>query len=885
MARIDAKCPSLEELDAIASGSSCDDVIREHARHCSDCARELQRLESNAEFLNHYAPGDAGGETTDAPPSIEGYEILREAHRGGQGVVYEAMQLSTNRRVAIKALTPGAFATSAARQRFLREIEIAARLDHPNLVVVHDGGVDATQRPYVVMGWIDGSPIDEHVLREGFDTGRVVSMLVPVCIALGRAHACRIVHRDIKPANILIDSGGRAHVVDFGLARAAGPSSSDVTTEGSFLGTLAYASPEHVSGRPDSIDARSDVYALGVVLYELLCSAPPYPVRGRLDEAIRSIVHTEPRRLRSAAPPERARKLDADLESIVFKALEKSPRARYADASALGADLTCWLQDRPVAARRVSTTQRLSKAARRNPGWAAAIAIALVSILMLANYLWTASAERDRAERRGDAANILAGLATVEDQDQALKIISVALGLDPDSWQAYLERATRLAPHLLRAAEAEAQQVARSGEHGAEALSNAIRTRFGDFERAVELAGEADDKARILIAAGDAIRHQLAQGPSGLERDAWWIEQMDAYYTRAGLWSDDLQVQLLPLRARSADPHAQVEAAREITHLEQNPRLGALPSFWQIQTQVYLGGPYHSFPIEHRARNLEKALAAADRWAVAQEPGNGYAWYMLGHTYVQSGRWYDAMPALERAITLLRESDFDPAHADNWLAPALADLGTSNAHAGDFEHAFALLSEALDLSGPDAAAAASGNDGRSPIIAVQWAEAAHLAGDRDEARRLLALARDIVRDENALGIPSRVIPTAWALLTFADPALRDPRGALQIITRMRAGGHMTDEPAAIHVEMLARFRTDNPRKVRRLAGELVPAARDDAYALGILALLDSATWNHGRAASSYARARERAASLDDARLARFLDDVASEIGADEETTG
>ena len=269
------------------------------------------------------------GETPDAPATpalppdaVAGYEIRDEIHRGGQGVVFEAYQRATKRTVALKVLLHGAFATDRQRRRFEREIEMVAGLQHPSIVTIYDSGVMSSDRPYFAMEYIDGVPLDRHVearREEAFAAGHqraggpgasersfvlhdVLRLFLKVCDAIAYAHQHGVIHRDLKPSNILIDGQGEPHIVDFGLAKTAevdateGPPS--VTLAGEFMGTLAYASPEQIKGSPP-LDVRSDVYSLGMILYELLTSRFPYRVSGPLADVFAQITGAEPE------PPQR----------------------------------------------------------------------------------------------------------------------------------------------------------------------------------------------------------------------------------------------------------------------------------------------------------------------------------------------------------------------------------------------------------------------------------------------------------------------------------------------------------------------------------------------------------------------------------------------------
>ena len=206
-----------------------------------------------------------------SPDIIPGYRILKELHRGGQGVVYQALQESTKRKVALKVMLEGPFAGAASKRRFEREIELVGSLDHPGIVPIFDSGV-AHGRFYYAMRYVRGESLSQYVHGRALSVDDTLGLFVKVCDAVDHAHQRGVIHRDLKPANILVDDDGQPHIVDFGLARIGGPDSERdrsllISVTGQIMGTLAYMSPEQAAGRSDQVDMRSDVYALGVVLY------------------------------------------------------------------------------------------------------------------------------------------------------------------------------------------------------------------------------------------------------------------------------------------------------------------------------------------------------------------------------------------------------------------------------------------------------------------------------------------------------------------------------------------------------------------------------------------------------------------------------------------
>ncbi|MCZ6697779.1 MAG: protein kinase, partial [Planctomycetota bacterium] len=405
-------CPTDRELedflehasDPVPAGGSS--LLSHHIQVCAKCRRRTKSLKEDnallAEIGGVRSPATLPSDTAvavrrPAPDAIEGYEILSEIHRGGQGVVYRAIQKATERTVALKVLLRGAFSSVRQLRRFEREIKLSAGLNHPNIVTVFESGVGGDGNRYLAMQHVEGVPLDVHAgkLRESRgDDGRsclgdLLKTFATICEAVHHAHLQGIVHRDLKPSNILIDAEARPHVLDFGLAKDIDPDAlakaSLATLTGEFVGTLAYASPEQTKGDPNLIDVRTDVYSLGVILYELICGRLPYPVTGAMADVLHAIAESDPE------PPVTAyggshevpatgkrlsRRPDGDLETIVLKALSKEPPRRYQSAEALRRDIEHYLADEPIDAKRDSRFYVLRKRLNRRKG-----TITLVSII------------------------------------------------------------------------------------------------------------------------------------------------------------------------------------------------------------------------------------------------------------------------------------------------------------------------------------------------------------------------------------------------------------------------------------------------------------------------------------------------------------------------
>lgn len=316
------------------------------------------------------------------PDTIGSYRILQKIAEGGMGTVYRAEQASPQRIVALKVIKPG-HATAIHLRRFELEGQVLGRLRHAGIAHIYESGTARTsfgQQPFFAMEFVDGVSLLEFASRRGLDARARLVMLQKVCFAVQHAHEQGIIHRDLKPSNILVTEDGQPKVLDFGIARFASADASltRYTGEGELLGTLEYMSPEQLAGDGSVVDVRSDIYALGVILYELLSGRVPFQVRDKqLPDAIRTIRDEEPTPLSVVQ-----RFAHGDLETIVGKALEKDKTRRYASAGALADDIGRFLSDQPIAARPPSATYQLKKFARRHRGLvlgAAVVTLALVA--------------------------------------------------------------------------------------------------------------------------------------------------------------------------------------------------------------------------------------------------------------------------------------------------------------------------------------------------------------------------------------------------------------------------------------------------------------------------------------------------------------------------
>ena len=419
----------------------------------------LLAYERQGEFLAEPAADASSTIGERVGDTIDRYTLLERLGEGGFGTVYLAEQREPMaRRVALKILKAG-MDTRQVVARFEAERQALARMDHPSVCGVLDGGATASGRPYFVMEHIRGVPLLEYCDAQGLDVPRRLRLFMGVCGAIQHAHQKGIIHRDLKPSNVLVsvhDGGPVPKVIDFGIAKATDPEASVAagpaaahTLHRQMVGTPAYMSPEQAAMSGVDVDTRSDVYALGVLLYELLTGSTPFSNRELLESGFDQMRRTI-REQRPPRPSERVPTLRGDLDWIIMRCLEKDRARRYDTASGLAEDIQRFLTDQPVLAGPPAASYRLRKFVRRNrAGVLAGTAMTTLLLLGLAGTtygLLEANAQRGLASGRAEQLQQVVDfqsrqLRTIEPQAMGAQLRAAVLSASPEADRERLEAA------------------------------------------------------------------------------------------------------------------------------------------------------------------------------------------------------------------------------------------------------------------------------------------------------------------------------------------------------------------------------------------------------------------------------------------------------------
>lgn len=559
----------------------------------------------------HGAPGSSATDASrdEAGPDHAGdgvrqfgpFRLLRLLGEGGMGTVYLAEQARPRRPVALKLIRTGALSPELVA-RFRREAEFLAQLSHPGIAQVFEAGEQDTPAgpvPYLAMEYVEGEPLRPHCERHALDDRARLALVARLARAVHHAHVRGVVHRDLKPANVLVDAQGQPRILDFGIAKAVDEvaDAPRLTRMGDMVGTLHYMSPEQLAGDSRRVDQRSDVYALGVILYELLAGSHPHALgNSSLIEAAR-IVQEQPARALARARPG----LPADVDTLVMKALEPEPDRRYQSAAELAEDIERFLGDRPILARPPSPGYLLGKALRRHRVAAVAAALVLASLVgatvVSMRFAWSEAAARaesdQRAETNAAVSRFLTDMLSSADPERALgQSLTVREALD---------RAADSAEATLAAQPAVRAQVLGTLAASYRSLGDPERA-LALFDAALALSGRTLAEASVQLQLG-----RIGAGLDAGQAEALLpgIEQLDAAL-RGARGAHDVQ--------RLA---ARMEHGRALLGLGRNPE--AMAAFREVLQATQVAGDALDPEVAIQARhNLASALRTTGEYAESE---------------------------------------------------------------------------------------------------------------------------------------------------------------------------------------------------------------------------------------------------------------------------
>ncbi|MCB9858455.1 MAG: protein kinase [Phycisphaerales bacterium] len=642
-----------EALDAHCNGNEALRAQVERmlaADENEDAALADSRKGAGAVILSHELAESES--VADVPQQIGRYKVVRQIGRGGMGVVYEAEQENPSRTVALKILPPG-FGSPAVLRRFQREANALGRMRHPGITQIFEAGVAESEsatgirlrQPFIAMELVPGVPIDDYVQENALSINEKLQLFAMVCDAIQHAHDNGVVHRDLKPNNILVERDGQPKVLDFGVSREthAEPFAASLQTHaGQIVGTIPFMSPEQVQGDPDAVDERTDVYSLGVVLYDLLSGRMPHDLKNRsIPEAIRVIQEDEPSRLSSMD-----RAFRGDIDTILYKALEKNKERRYASPAAIAADIRRYLAHEPLQARPVSSLYQLRKFTRRNKtlviGVIATVVASLIGAVVAtvfgirANHNARLASEREANARKASyRASISAAAAALRENDIAtaeLHLLAAPESLRNWDWDHLSSRMDQ----SLRAASFAPQ----SDQYGNEIYARGfVHVWFDSDSRHIHLA-----RLNPISKAVDVLTWKTAS----LERLNAWSEDNVRWFApdfdgdRLVVASNQDQVSI-----RNST------TGKEIRHFDLRPNATAMPPSTQQVAEKSIEGwtsPLHGLPENNVSRTR----------MVFSQDGRRYVGWNNEHTWLFNNDDSDEPVILEQPPEGVSNAVFTP---------------------------------------------------------------------------------------------------------------------------------------------------------------------------------------------------------------------------------
>ncbi|HVS35448.1 MAG TPA: protein kinase [Gemmataceae bacterium] len=637
--------------------------VEEYVRRFPQFADQLRSHFEVHQALAAADPHDSpsGRQTTAVvppQPRIAGYEVLGEIGQGAMGVVYKARRLGLNRLTALKMLRPSAVDPREAA-RFRAEAEALARLEHPNIVRIYEVG-EHEGRPFFALEFLPGGSLEAKLGGAPQPPRLAAELTETLARAVHEAHRCSVIHRDLKPANVLLTASGTPKITDFGLAKRLGGDAAQTQT-GEILGTPSYMAPEQARGDNDAVGPRTDVYALGAILYEVLSGRPPF--RGEtVWDTLEQVVHREPTPPRLLAP-----RAPRDLETICLKCLRKEPGRRYGSAAELADDLRRLQNGEPIRARPASALERVRKWVRRRPAAAGAVVGAVVlTVALAAAHYADLRAKLAEGERAGAVADVRGQLEGVRTQ------------LNAGRWpEAESRLRDHIAPRLKQARNA----------FPADAELAALATEADQLRERVDR--RLTDDARLQRFR--ALRKELdfcITPFSGLDEDARRRRVEGAAAEALGLFESSPDAACFSEMEQTEIREGCCEMLLAMTAV-------APPGEWDAQAPALLGRAARlgvDTPLIDVERTRRSATAPLTR---------PFEWFLRGDELARDGRWYEAIDAFEK--TLARQPDHAAAHyalAVCYLkAPARADVRTAHVLLAQ-EHLSACIEERPPLVWP-----------------------------------------------------------------------------------------------------------------------------------------------------------------------------------------
>lgn len=721
----------------------------------ADSGESLERIADGIEFTC-----EMDGQ---ALQQIGAYRIVREIGRGGMGIIYEARQESPSRRVALKVLRAGLIDREMLK-RFQHEAHVLGQLQHSGIAQIFEAGVADTplgKQPFLVMELIEGEPLDAAADANELNTRQRLELLARVCDAVQHAHQKGIIHRDLKPSNVLVTTArddtstrtspsptssstisdviGQPKVLDFGIARVTDSDMQTVTVQtevGQLVGTLAYMSPEQVEGNSADLDTRCDVYALGVMLYELLAHRRPHDLSGLpVTEAARRIREEVPARLGAIE-----KRFRGDVETIVAKALEHDRERRYGSAAELATDIRRHLNDQPIDARPASTFYQIRKFAKRNKGLVGGVCVALLALaiglvatgisLKRANEATKlaktesrrAQDESKRAQDESERARkALADVQLVSKfQDAILKRINVQeMGtriLDEIKSQVAGDKSDSQWTSLLH--EVNPASLARAVVDGSMLSKASQAAREGFTDRPVLEANILESLCETYFALG-MCDQSLKEGKDALALQRKYLGDDDPATIKM---IGNMAFMLNNLRrAKEAEPYAEEALKRRLATLPEDDAL-VLEAYYRLA-----GTKQHLGKLDEAIEISKKLVRVGDRVLDVDDDHRLLYRQQLANIYSQAKQPEKALPIREELLKGFRrlKGENDPMTLGAWsqVAKTYNDLGR-------LDEGESILKEVV----PRASATLGETDPRSLLVLRQLAIVQQRRGELDEAR-------------------------------------------------------------------------------------------------------------------------------------------------------